>query len=228
MRVVFIVIHLFIVGVLFSQSEQSLKLEVQNIYFPMKISPLSMKYYSITSQFGGLTFDVPIALNSDFGKQNYLEQKGGVDKISFSQEKKIEIFDGLGRYEYYKNSFKYDIKEKTFFNFEMGLVKQSTAFNPNSVDFHYFYKVDVEYNITNNFGAYMYGQYFSSPLNGKEKNFESYRYMNSPFLQTETGAGIKANYKNINVGVGMKTIYNTQTNLLKPINKMVTKIIIGL
>lgn len=227
-RITYLVIHLFLANILFAQPEQNIKLNEQGLYMPIKISPLSVIFDSQLIEFDNATLLNPTNIYSKFNLQNYqLEKLNPLKDFSFKLEKKEVTYIGLGHYEHFKNNFTYLRKDKLLFNLEVGLAKQSTILNSNNIDFHFSFMSLIEYKITKSLSAYIYGQYLTSPLNKTKTSFNDLSYMSPLFLQTEIGAGLRANYKNINADVGMKSMYDTQFNQLKPINSMSTKITIG-
>ena len=227
MRILLLATHLLLVSILFAQSEQKIKLNLPEFYNPINIVPLSFQFDHQFTESNNFTLVKPTNLDTTPGLTLYQSKKTQLRNISFTQEKSEDLIIELGNYEHYKNSFTYNKNNKVLFDFEVGLIKQSTVQNFDDIDFHLSVRTLIEYKISKKISAYMYGQYITSPLNKTEISFNSDSYMNPLFLQTETGTGLKATYKNVKANVGMKSIYDTQFNHLKSINTMDTKITIG-
>jgi hypothetical protein len=228
MRIIFLLIHLFLVSFLFAQTEQGLKLKQQELYLPIDITPLSVKFNYQLPQFESLRYIKSLSFDTLY-KSNELHftKLTNSNAFSFNQEKKEDTFIGLGNYEHFKNNFTFNRKDRLLINFEIGLVKQSTIQSFDNINFHLSMRTLIEYKITKTLSAYMYGQYITSPLNKDKSSFDSFSYMNPLFLQTEIGTGLRASYKNFKTDVGMKSIRDNQFNQIKSINSMDTKITIS-
>lgn len=228
MRIVCLVVHLFLVSILFAQTEKSLNLNQRKLYLPSDVAALTiclddqfLKSESL-SQFKSVSLDTHLLFTkTGLTKPNQLKS------FAFSQEKTEEVFIGLGDYEHYKNNFTINVQDKLLINSQIGLVKQSTIQDIENVNLHLSMRTLIEYKFNKTLSAYAYGQYISSPLNKNNTSFDSYSYMNPLFLQTEAGTGIRANYKNFKTDVGMKSIRDNQFNQIKSISTMNTKITIG-
>lgn len=133
---------------------------------------------------------------------------------------------GFGGFKHYNNTFSFTKENKYSFNMGIGLAIQNSNFNHTNPLYQYSISSGMEYVLFKGISIYFYGQYLSSPLKG-EGYFDPFIYMNPFYLQTETGCGVKAVYKNIKADIGMKSIYDNQLNLAKPINSMNTKVSIG-
>ena len=228
MRIIFLSIHLFLVNFLFAQTEQNLKLIQQELYFPINVSPLSVKLDYQLPENEIKPFIKSLDLDTLFkSNELYFKKLTQLSAFSFNQNKSEETFIGLGNYEHFKNNFTYNRKDKVLFSFEVGLVKQNTIQNFDNIDFHLSMRTLIEYKINKTLSAYMYGQYISAPLNKSNTSFDSFSYMNPRCLQTEIGTGLRASYKNFKTDVGMRYIRDNQFNQIKSINSMDTKITIG-
>lgn len=149
------------------------------------------------------------------------------EKLDFEQSKIDLQLPNLGEYHHYKNTFKYVPNDKLSFGFGLGLLQQNTLLSGYQEIYRFTFHSSVEYELTKWLSAYFYGQYVSNPLNSSASLFDPLQYMNPLFVQTEVGGGLKAKYKNIEAGVGMKAIYDTQFHQSNPIKSMDTKISIG-
>jgi len=144
--------------------------------------------------------------------------------ISFVQTKKEDSYLGLGEYAHYANRVAVNRNNKFSFALGFGLAKQSTISSCNSLSLHYSFSSNLEYEIAKGVSIYIYGQYLTSPLNKERSFIDPFLSMNPLFLQTETGAGVKAEFKNIKADVGMKSIHDTQFKQKKSLKTMNTNV----
>ena len=189
---------------------------------------------------------IPI-LNTDLGAVepfNFLDMKLEVPNYESTQKEylfaKLSKFNrvsyvqslsqndlGFGGFKHYNNTFSFTKENKYSFNMGIGLAIQNSIMNYTDPPYQYSLSTGMEYVLFKGISIYFYGQYLSSPLNKGEGYVDPFIYMNPFYLQTETGYGVKAVYKNIKADVGMKSIYDTQLKIAKPINSMNTKVSIG-
>lgn len=164
--------------------------------------------------------------------QEFSSKQYGIAKFSkyytlnYIQRKK-ESDLGFGGYVLYDNNISVNAKDRFMFSLGLGLAKQNSILNDIAPTLNYCISSYAEYKVYKGLSIYFYGQYLSSPINKTSEYFDPYVYMNPLYLQTETGAGVKAELKNIKAELGMKSMINTQFNTEKAINSMNTKVTIG-
>ena len=164
--------------------------------------------------------------------QEFSSKQYGIAKFSkyytlnYIQQKK-ESDLGFGGYVVYDNNISVNAKDRFVFSLGLGLAKQNSILNDIAPTLNYCVSSYAEYKVYKGLSIYFYGQYLSTPINKSSEYFDPYVYMNPLYLQTETGAGVKAELKNIKAELGMKSMINTQFNNEKAINSMNTKVTIG-
>lgn len=219
-------ILLFWCNTTFAQSEEKLTPQFEHVV-------LDINTLNLSSSFETVPFNEIEFLSSD---TRYLElqkfelQNGEMalfKKMKIEQTKMDVKMTNMGEYQHYKNTLVYSPDDKLSFRLGGGLLQQNTLMSGNREIYRFTFHSSVEYELTSWLSAYLYGQYVSNPVNGPGNLYDPVQYMNPLFLQTETGGGLKAKYKNIEAGVGMKAIYDTQFNQSNPVKSMDTKIRIG-
>jgi len=227
-KIISLIVSLFISSVLFAQTgdekmsepkEGVNSLQLDN--FSDKLTPKFLKYSRI-SRFQPISF-YPTCL------QRYYQigEKHHLRKVSLMLSKEKEVHLGLGGHERFMSGIQYNFHDKMKLTFGLGLVKQGTGLNKEGVYLHYVYDSSLEYRVTDVISAYVYGQYLSGAIDGTQFSYDAFSYMNPLFIQTETGAGFRTKFKNVNADIGVKSMHDTQIKLAKPINTMNTKVTIG-
>lgn len=220
--------YLFVVNQVVAQTTDTTKFSGQTSDDKTRINP---ELYSPILQpklFNQKEFIIP-TLN--FNKNNPLffkpEQTRYLNRISFTQNKELNLFPNLGGYEHFNNNFNYNIGNSATINLGLGFLKQNSILNSYQPNYQFSFYTSLEYALNEWLSTYFYGQYITPAINNTNPKLDPLIQMNPIFFQTEMGGGLRAKYKNIKTDVGMKNIYDTQFNQSNPVQFMDTKVTIG-
>lgn len=148
--------------------------------------------------------------------------------LMFSYGKSTGLAPAISKYEYYKLKLDYAGINNLNLSVEGGIIKNQNAFSSAYPAFHVGMNASVSYSLNNILSIYAYGTYVSPVLNGNSAGTPSSPLWVHPvLLNSETGAGLRLEYKNIKSDFGLRTIYDTMNNNFKPVNTIGTKVKIG-
>lgn len=217
---------LFWFNIALAQTEEELLPQLKPLQFDLNILNITPEIQNVP--FNEIEFLSPDNRRLEF--QRIKLESGEIDllqKIKFEQNKTEVQLPNLGEYHHYKNTFVYAPEDKLSFRLGGGLLQQNSLMSAYQEIYRFTFHSSAEYELTSWLSAYLYGQYVSNPVNAPSNMYDPLQYMNPVFVQSEAGGGLKAKYKNIQAGVGMKAIYDTQFNQSNPVKSMDTKIRIG-
>jgi hypothetical protein len=214
-----LVIHTLCVGLTQAQTESQFRINEKD---STKIKSTDLlKAFEPTANLNlNLTNPFNIAF-PDFKNQAPLFQfQQPVSKSAFSfNQKYTEInMSGLGTSQWFNNQFLLKAGERITFGLEGGFAIQNTVLNPWVPNYQYTLGVSVDFAITDNLNAYVFGRYISDPLNKPKDYFDPFMYNNSQFLQSGTGAGIKTNMKNRLIDFQIMSGYDHQLKMMNNFN----------
>lgn len=211
--------HIFICFSIFAQTEDAAKLKsyeiktLQELYLPPFSTDLQPNYLYNPS------FQNPINQSNALFKA---PETASLTRFSFSQNKTDNYFPGLGSYEFYNNTFNYMINNNTSVDFGIGLARQNSILYAAKPNYQIGFQASVEFAVTSKLDAFVYGQYFTSPINKSKDFFDPLIYKNPLFLQSEVGAGIKRDYKNVNAKFQVNSTYDNRSMQFTPINSKIS------
>lgn len=209
---------IFICYSIFAQNEGVSKLKSHEIIVPQK---LFLPPFSTDLQLNNS--------NNPFFKNYFtptnnklfrLKETNPFTRISFNQNKIKNNNPGLGSYEFFNNSLNYRISDKALIDFGIGLARQNSILNAAKPNYQIGFQASLEFAVTSKLDAFIYGQYFTSPINKSKDFFDPLIYRNPLFLQSEVGAGLKRNYKNVNAKFQINSIYDKIQ--FAPVNSKIT------
>ncbi len=210
---------IFICYSIFAQTEEVSKLKSHEIFAPQK---LNLQPFST---------DLHLKYSYDRTFQNYfaptnmifrLKENNSFTRITFNQNKIEDYSPGLGSYEFFNNSLNYRINDKTKIDIGIGLARQNSILYAAKPNYQIGFQASVEFAITTKLDAFIYGQYFTSPINKSKDFFDPFIFQNPLFLQSEVGAGIKRDYKNMDAKFQINSIYDNHKGHFAPINSKIT------
>jgi hypothetical protein len=217
-----IIIFSFLVSIcysVFSQNEAGSKLKSHEIFVPQKLNlpPFSTDFQQNNSYISSFkNYSAPT--NTTFK----INENSSFTKGSFNQVKTEEYFLGLGSYEFYNNTFNYRINNNASVDLGIGLARQNSILYAAKPNYQIGFQASVEFAVTSKLDAFIYGQYFTSPINKSKDFFDPMIYRNPLFLQSEVGAGIKRDYKNINTKFQINSIYDNHSMQFTPMNSKIS------
>lgn len=228
LKIKFFLIFLFLGNIVFAQTEGKIELNIQD-------SILQKNYFPIND-----LFDYKYELHKDYNRQfssvlfqdipnSHIQpnMQNGLKTIVFGQNRTENIFPLLGNIEHLSSGIIFRVSDRITAKTSMGLVKQNTSLSAFTPNYQISLYSSLEYAITDWLSAYFYGQYLSPSISAGKTYFDPLLYMNTTFLQTEIGTGLRAEHKNIKLDVGVSKMYDTQYKVSNPIGTMDTKLIIG-
>ncbi len=193
----------FICFSIVAQTEDTIKLKSPEIYIPQKFNLLPFSTDLQSNYFNNQSLQNPSTrLNEIF----FLNETSSFKKISFDQNKIENKYPGLGSYEFFNNSLKYRVNNKTIIDIGIGLARQNSILNAAKPNYQIGFQASVEFAVTPKLDAFIYGQYFTSPINKPKDFFDPMMYRNPLFLQSEVGAGLKRKTKNVNTKFQINSI----------------------
>lgn len=151
-----------------------------------------------------------------------LKQTNSFSRFSFKQNKTENNLPGLGSYDLFSNNLNYRISNKTKIDIGVGLARQNSILFAAKPNYQIGFKASVEFALTSKLDAFIYGQYFTSPINKPKDFFDPLIYRNPLFLQSEAGAGLKRNYKNVNAKFQINSIYDNNVRQFAPVNSKIS------
>lgn len=205
---------------IFAQEEGISKLKSHEIFVPQKIYFQPFSTHLQLNYFYDFTFQDYFAPTKNMIFK--LKEKNQVTRISFNQNKIENNFPGLGSYEFFNNQIKYKMNNNTLIEMGLGLASQNSILYAAKPNYQIGFQASVEFAITSKLDAFIYGQYFTSPINKSKDFFDPMIYRNPLFLQSEVGAGIKRDYKNMNTKFQINSIYDNHKGQFAPINSKIT------
>lgn len=156
-----------------------------------------------------------------FEKRNhilFLNPTNSIKNFTFNQQKTELELSGLGNSQCYNNELLWDIGKKFTLGLEAGLAIQNTIINPLVPNYQFSFGFTINYAINNRLNAYLFGHYFSSPLNKPDDYFDPFMYNNALFLQSGTGTGLKSNIKNTFIDFQIMSGYDHQLKIMNNMN----------
>lgn len=203
----------------FAQNEEVSKLKGPEIAMPRK---LSLPPFSTDLQ---LNYSYGSNLENLFPPSNMifmLKENNSFSRGTFSQTKIDNYLPGLGSYEFYNNTFNYKVNNNTSIDFGIGLARQNSILYAAKPNYQIGFQGSVEFALTSKLDAFIYGQYFTSPINKSKDFFDPLIYKNPLFLQSEVGAGFKRDYKNVNAKFQLNSIYDNRSMQFAPVNSKIS------
>ena len=202
-----------------AQTEDTTKLKSPEIFLPQKLNLLPFSTDLQSNHMNNQEFQNPSNRINDIF---ILNEPTSLTKISFEQTKIEDDFPGLGSYEFFNNSLKYSVNNKTIIDIGIGMARQNSILNAAKPNYQFGFQASVEFAVTPKLDAFIYGQYFTSPINKPKDFFDPMIYRNPMFLQSEVGAGLKRNYKNINAKFQINSIYDNEVRQFAPVNSKIS------
>lgn len=213
------VLHIFICFSIFAQNEEVIKLKNNEIFVPQK---LNLQPFSTDFQ---RNYSDVLPSQNYFAPTNKLfmsKENNSLTRISFNQNKIEDYSPGLGSYEFFNNSLNYRINNNTLIEMGLGLARQNSILYAAKPNYQIGFQASVEFAVTSKLDAFIYGQYFTSPINKSKDFFDPFIFQNPLFLQSEVGAGIKRDYKNMDAKFQINSIYDNHKGHFAPINSKIT------
>jgi hypothetical protein len=209
----------FICSTIVAQTGDTTKLKSPEIFAPQKLNLLPFSTDLQSNFMHNQSFQNPATrLNKIF----FLKESTSFKKISFDQNKLENNFPGLGSYEFFNNSLNYRINNNTKIDIGVGLARQNSILYAAKPNYQIGFQASVEFAVTPKLDAFIYGQYFTSPINKPKDFFDPMIYRNPLFLQSEVGTGIKRDYKNINAKFQINSIYDNNNRQFTPVNSKIS------
>ncbi len=167
-KTIFLVLHIIICYSVFAQNEGVSKLKSYDIIAPQKLflPPFSTDLQLYHS-------NNPVFKNyfSHINKMSFrITEINTQTRISFNQNKIENDFPGLGSYDFYNNTLDYRINYNTKIDIGVGLARQNSILYGAKPNYQIGFQASVEFAVTSKLDAFIYGQYFTSPIN-KSKDF---------------------------------------------------------
>jgi hypothetical protein len=176
---------------------------------------------SLTTGFPGSDISPEITTPIQFIRQK-IRYRTGFSNLNIQNSSEQVTYPAFGGFYHIKSDIIFNPTDKLTFSFGGGLVRYDTPETPNS-KLKYGIQSSIQYSFTNWVSLRLYGQRLWS-LRPKEKS--SFIFMNPMYPQSEAGATISTQIKNIKMDIGPKTIINTESNF-KNLNMINTKVSIG-
>jgi hypothetical protein len=224
-KLFFLLVLLFAGKLIIAQTDDSTKISTENIQRQLINSgDASFAPMQLNIEYPDFHFN-PDAAQTKNVNYFHSEIPGNISdgRIQFRQNKTMNVFPVLGNLEHYNNSFIFWPVNNLMFGLDFGLVNQNTILNASDLNYQFSFGASAEYNITDWFSIYGYGQYVTSKSNFK-KVYDPLMYMNPLFLHTEIGSGVRAKYRNIKADIGMKRVFDNQFKNINNINTFNTKV----
>jgi hypothetical protein len=215
----FFVFHIFIYNSIFAQIEAVSKLKSHEIFSPQK---LYLFPFSTDLQLNYSYDSTYRSYSTPTNKSFELNANKPFTTASFNQIKTEDFAPGLGSYEFYNNKFAYRINHFIIADFGIGLARQNSILYAAKPNYQIGFQASLEFEVTSKLDAFIYGQYFTSPINKSKDFFDPLIYKNPFFLQSEMGAGIKKDYKNMNAKFQINSIYDNNTKQFTPVNSNIS------
>ena len=158
---------IFICYSIFAQTEEVSKLKSHEIFAPQK---LNLQPFST---------DLHLKYSYDRTFQNYFAPTNMIFRLkentlftssTFTQNKIEDYSPGLRHYETFNHCFNYRINDKTKIDIGIDLARQHCILYADNPNYQIGFQASVEIAITKKHDAFIYGQYFTSPIN-KSKDF---------------------------------------------------------
>ncbi len=213
---------IFICNSLVAQNEEVSKIKSHEINSPQKLFLLPFSTDLQHNSSNTSTFKNYFTPTNN--KIFRLNETNPFTRISFNQNKIENNLTGLGSYEFFNNSLNYRINNNTKVEIGMGLARQNSVLFAAKPNYQIGFQTSLEFAVNPKLDAFIYGQYFTSPVNKSKDFFDPFIYQNPLFLQSEVGAGVKRDYKNVDAKFQINTNYDNKNGQFAPIN---SKIIIG-
>lgn len=203
----------------FAQTEVTTKLKSKEFFTPQR---LNLKPFSsnLQSNYFQNLFDQNHVNPTNASLR--FKESALFTRVSFKQYKTENILPYFGGYEFFNNQLNFKVNNRTSMEFGLGLAKQNTILNPYKPNYQIGFQASVEFAVTSKLDAFIYGQYFTSPINKPKDFFDPMIYMNPLFLQSEVGAGLKRDYKYMNAKFQINSIYDNQSKQFAPVNSKIS------
>ncbi|MBN2596271.1 MAG: hypothetical protein JXR82_05755 [Marinifilaceae bacterium] len=156
-----------------------------------------------------------------FNKKN-LRYNTGLPLFIIENSVEQVTLPAFGGYFHIKSNILFNTSERVTFSFGGGLVRYDTPEIPFST-LKYSVQGSFQYAVTNRMNFRIYGQrlWYQDP-----RHKSAFIFMNPMFPQSEVGAAISSQMKNIKMDFGTRTIINTES-YLQNLNMINTKVSIG-
>lgn len=211
---------IFMCSSVFAQDQEVSKLKIYETAVPQK---LFLPPFSTEMRLFNLEDSI---FRNDFSptSKNFfrLKESNSFKRISFKQTKTENNLPGLGSYVFFNNNMSYTIGNKAEIDIGVGLAQQNSTLSAAKPNYQIGFQASVEFAITSKLDAFIYGQYFTSPVNKPKDFFDPLIYRNPLFLQSEVGAGLKRNYKNVNAKFQINSIYDNTVRQFAPVNSKIS------
>ncbi len=212
---------IFICYSIFAQTEEVSKLKSHEIFALQKLFLLPFSTDLQLNNSNNSIFKNPFTPTNKIFR---IKETNPFTRISFSQNKIENNFPGFGSYTFFNNHIDYRINSNTLIEMGLGLARQNSILYAAKPNYQIGFQASVEFAVTSKLDAFIYGQYFTSPINKSKDFFDPFIFQNPLFQQSEVGAGIKRDYKNMDAKFQINSIYNNHKGHFAPIN---SKIAIG-
>ena len=214
-----LVIHILSIGFIHAQTESQLRIsekdstKIKTTDLFNELQPTENLNLNLSNQFNiafpDLKNQAPVF---------QFQQPVSKNPISIKQQFTELNMSGLGTSQWFNNQLLLKAGEKITLGLEGGLAIQNTVLNPWVPNYQYTLGVSIDFAITDNLNAYVFGRYVGSPFNKPDDYFDAFMYNNSLFLQSGTGAGIKTNMKNRLIDFQIMSGYDHQLKMMNNFN----------
>ena len=210
---------IFVCYSIFAQTEEVSKLKSHEIFAPQK---LFLPPFSTDLQLNNSNYSIFKNYFTPTNNKIFMPKKTNPSAmISFNQNKIENNFPGLGSYAFFNNHINYR-NNNTLIEMGLGLARQNSILYAARPNYQIGFQASVEFAVTSKLNAFIYGQYFTSPINKSNDFFDPFIFQNPLFLQSEVGAGIKKDYKNMVAKFQINSIYDNHKGHFAPINSKIT------
>lgn len=142
---------------------------------------------------------------------NYLDSIPQARKIYFQNTADIMHYPAFGGYQHFKSDIVFKPVNKLTVTLGGSLLRIDTPESPHP-SLQYGMQSSVRYAFNSHLSLFLYGQRLWDFSKSQKSSFA---IMNPLFPQTEAGAGLSGNMKNIQIDVGPRLIFDTKSNFQK-------------
>ncbi|MCU4164945.1 hypothetical protein [Carboxylicivirga caseinilyticus] len=152
-----------------------------------------------------------------------LDSKTYIAEFNVYHRQKFNSYFALGAYDWTNAEKKADLWDNTTFWYGFGLLKTFSLMNPTEVQYQYTLNLELNQPINNWLSLRSNAHYISKPIYKFNNANGSLFHMNPLFMQSDVAASLQAQYNNVKIDVGFRSIFNTQSKNSSPINMINTK-----
>lgn len=176
--------------------------------------PLKYQLPSLTLQQENQLLNPYFEYNGNHLQRNWtftnftLDSISDVRKIYFQNTGSIMHYPAFGGYQHFKSDIVFQPANKLTLTLGGSLLRIDTPESPHP-SLQYGIQSSVRYAFNSHLSLYLYGQRLWDFSKSQKSSFA---IMNPLFPQTEAGAGLSGNMKNIRIDVGPRLIFDTYNN----------------